>query len=294
MAQLLLIGLAAGAASRAAVRVASSPARRCRFAARRFRAAADPDRGDRLDAIIAGLIAALFAAAAPSRRWRIRRLRVTSSLRHSCIGIGLARPGGSAIWRCSRGRARHRRELEWYPVGRLVVWTAMLAPRDRARDDPDFGTDADALRAGLRRAFERTCACSRRTPPMRRCSFPGCPTPTRRSICWCMIVPPMTATVRSPLTTCSISGSPGASCKSPAGCARPWPRSRRDALPAVRAGRARGRDRRQLPARPDRARCGRVRRDACCSPIALLGFAIVHMITARHERPRLHAERRLR
>ena len=43
--------------------------------------------------------------------------------------------------------------LEWYPPGRLVIWAALLAALVVIVAIPNFGTDADSFRAGLRSAL---------------------------------------------------------------------------------------------------------------------------------------------
>jgi hypothetical protein len=45
--------------------------------------------------------------------------------------------------------------LEWYPLGRLVLWTAILGALVVAAAIPNFGTDQETLQAGLRRIYER-------------------------------------------------------------------------------------------------------------------------------------------
>jgi Predicted membrane protein (DUF2232) len=45
------------------------------------------------------------------------------------------------------------RTLEWYPTGRLVMWAAILAALVVIVAIPNFGTDAESFRAGLRGAL---------------------------------------------------------------------------------------------------------------------------------------------
>jgi hypothetical protein len=45
--------------------------------------------------------------------------------------------------------------LEWYPVGRLVLWTAVIGTLVVAAAIPNFGTDQESLQAALRKACER-------------------------------------------------------------------------------------------------------------------------------------------
>jgi hypothetical protein len=45
--------------------------------------------------------------------------------------------------------------LEWYPIGRLVLWAALLGALAVAAVIPILGTDAEAFRAGLREVFRQ-------------------------------------------------------------------------------------------------------------------------------------------
>jgi hypothetical protein len=45
--------------------------------------------------------------------------------------------------------------LEWYPVGRLVLWAAIIGTLIVAAAIPNFGTDRESLQAGLRKTYER-------------------------------------------------------------------------------------------------------------------------------------------
>lgn len=45
--------------------------------------------------------------------------------------------------------------LEWYPVGRLVLWSAIIGTLIVAAAIPNFGTDQQSLQAGLRKVYER-------------------------------------------------------------------------------------------------------------------------------------------
>jgi hypothetical protein len=45
--------------------------------------------------------------------------------------------------------------LEWYPPGRLVIWAAVLAALVVVVAIPNFGTDAESFRAGMREALTR-------------------------------------------------------------------------------------------------------------------------------------------
>jgi hypothetical protein len=45
--------------------------------------------------------------------------------------------------------------LEWYPVGRLVLWSAVIGTLVVAAAVPNFGTDQESLQAALRKTYER-------------------------------------------------------------------------------------------------------------------------------------------
>jgi hypothetical protein len=57
----------------------------------------------------------------------------------------LARPAGNGA-----GGA-----LEWYPVGRLVLWAGVIGTLVVAAAVPNFGTDQESLQAALRKTYER-------------------------------------------------------------------------------------------------------------------------------------------
>jgi hypothetical protein len=45
--------------------------------------------------------------------------------------------------------------LEWYPVGRLVLWAAVIGSLIVAAAVPNFGMDQESLQAALRKTYER-------------------------------------------------------------------------------------------------------------------------------------------
>jgi hypothetical protein len=45
--------------------------------------------------------------------------------------------------------------LEWYPVGRLVLWAGVVGTLVVAAAVPNFGTDQESLQAALRKTYER-------------------------------------------------------------------------------------------------------------------------------------------
>lgn len=62
-----------------------------------------------------------------------------------CYLTMLARPGQVAV----NGNAAGSAALEWYPVGRVVLWAALAGALIVTAGIPLFGTDAESFRAGL-------------------------------------------------------------------------------------------------------------------------------------------------
>jgi hypothetical protein len=46
-------------------------------------------------------------------------------------------------------------ELEWYPIGRLALWAAVIGTLVVIAAVPNFGTDQESLQAGLRNTYDR-------------------------------------------------------------------------------------------------------------------------------------------
>ena len=53
------------------------------------------------------------------------------------------------------GKASAPANVEWYPLGRLVLWAAIIGALVVLVAVPNFGTDKESFQAGLRSAFER-------------------------------------------------------------------------------------------------------------------------------------------
>lgn len=63
--------------------------------------------------------------------------------------------------------------LEWYPIGRLVMWAAILAALVVIFAIPNFGTDAESFRTGLRDALSTMFRAQSGTPLDAPLSMPG-------------------------------------------------------------------------------------------------------------------------
>jgi len=67
----------------------------------------------------------------------------------------------------------HEPTLEWYPTGRLVMWAAILAALVVIFAIPNFGTDAESFRSGLRDALSAMFRAQIETPLDAPLSMPG-------------------------------------------------------------------------------------------------------------------------
>ncbi len=63
--------------------------------------------------------------------------------------------------------------LEWYPPGRLVIWAAVLAALIVIVAIPNFGTDAESFRAGLRNALMHILGMTSGAPADTAPALPG-------------------------------------------------------------------------------------------------------------------------
>jgi len=80
----------------------------------------------------------------------------------------LARPATAPM-----GNGTGATALEWYPPGRLVVWAALLAALVVLIAIPNFGTDAESFRAGLRVALSTILRAESGIPAGAPLSLPG-------------------------------------------------------------------------------------------------------------------------
>jgi hypothetical protein len=112
--------------------------------------------------------------------------------------------------------------IEWYPLGRIVVWTAIIAGCVVVVSMMRYGLDAAQMQAGLRRELERALRFLAGAPVDGPLGLPGVKDPDRLLDILTLIVPPMKATALTATTllnlwlaalTVRISG----------GLRRPWP-----------------------------------------------------------------------
>ena len=97
----------------------------------------------------AGLIAAATAALAIGiMSGFVLRLGLGDRVRR--LVARLSRTAGTRRPRNGGGES-----VEWYPVGRLVLWCAIIGTLIVVAAIPNFGTDQQSLQAGLRKVYER-------------------------------------------------------------------------------------------------------------------------------------------
>ncbi len=83
--------------------------------------------------------------------------------------------------------------LEWYPVGRIVVWTAIAAALVVLVSMMRYGFDATQMQAGLRRELERALRFLSGSPADSPLELPSVRDPARLLDILVLIVPPMKA-----------------------------------------------------------------------------------------------------
>lgn len=193
MAQIVLIGIAAGAA---AALLFASVASGSPFAVLLFYLAPLPLL---IAAIgwshIAGLVAAIVAAGALALVFG--QFLFLAFL----LGVGLPAWWLGYLALLARPVATPAGEtLEWYPVGRLVVWAAILGALVVMIAIPNFGFDAETFRAALRRIFERVLRAQTGGAADAPLRLPGVTDPDRLLNLMVIVIPPAAA-VLSTLTS---------------------------------------------------------------------------------------------
>lgn len=130
----------------------------------------------------------------------------------SYLGM-LARPAGGN---------GHERALEWYPTGRLVMWAAILGALVVIVAIPNFGTDAESFRAGLRDALNAMLRTQSGTPPDAPLNLPGLSKIDRLVNFLVYLIPPAAA-VLSTITNLFNLWLAARVVKFSGRLARPWP-----------------------------------------------------------------------
>lgn len=214
MVQILLIGIAAGAAS---ALLFASVASGSPISVLLFYLAPLPIL---IAAVgwshMAGLVAAVFAAGALALFFG--GLFFVAFL----VGIGLPAWWLGYLALLGRPTATPPGNIEWYPVGNLVVWAAILGSLVVVVVIFNFGLDADSFRAGLRRAFEQILRIQTDTPTDAPLTIPGLSDANRLIDVMVTIIPP-TAAVLATVTSLINLWLAGRIVKISGRLKRPWP-----------------------------------------------------------------------
>lgn len=83
--------------------------------------------------------------------------------------------------------------FEWYPVGRIVVWSAILATAVVMLSLFNIGFDGETIRSGLRRIFEQVLRLQTGTPTDAPLDIPALPNTSRLLDYMAVLFPPMAA-----------------------------------------------------------------------------------------------------
>jgi hypothetical protein len=166
---------------------------------------------------VAGLVAALVAAASLAAVFG--HVLFLAFL----LGIGLPAWWLGYLALLARPVATPSGEtLEWYPVGHLVTWAAILGALVVIIAIPNFGLDAESFRSGLRRTFERILRMQTGAAADAPLTLPGMADPGRLLDLLVMVIPP-TAAVLSTLTSLINLWLAGFIVRLSGRLKRPWP-----------------------------------------------------------------------
>ncbi len=151
------------------------------------------------------------------------------------IGIGLPAWWLGYLAMLARPVATNGSEqVEWYPVGRLVFWAAMLGGMVVTAAIPQFGADAESFRAALKNAFEQMFRLQTGTPADKPLELPGVSDPNLWFDFFARIIPPMAAAMTT--TTLLVNLWLSARIVNLSGrLQRPWPDLTTLSLPAYSA-----------------------------------------------------------
>jgi hypothetical protein len=85
--------------------------------------------------------------------------------------------------------------LEWYPAGKLVLWTAGIAAASTALTIPVFGSDLESYRAVVKQIFERVIRLQLGTPAGEPLKLPSGADPNTTLDLLATVMPPMAAAI---------------------------------------------------------------------------------------------------
>jgi magnesium-transporting ATPase (P-type) len=166
---------------------------------------------------VAALVAALVAAGC------LAATLGTFFLLTFLIGVGLPAWWLGYLALLARPSADPQAQtLEWYPVGRLVFWTAILSAAVVMLALLNIGSDAESFRTGLRAAFERVLRAQTQTPADAPIRGPG-GTDAQGFVDFLVLIVPPTAAVLATLTNIIALWLAGRVVKISGRLRRPWP-----------------------------------------------------------------------
>ena len=94
--------------------------------------------------------------------------------------------------------------VEWYPVGRLVVWAAFLATAVVTATLLNIGLDAESIRNGLRRSLEQVLRLQMHLPADAPLDLPGVSEPRRLLDVFAIMFPTATAVFTTIITLINL------------------------------------------------------------------------------------------
>ena len=122
--------------------------------------------------------------------------------------------------------------VEWYPIGRIVLWAALIATIVVVVVIPTFGTDKESFQAGLRSAFERAI---RLQAPAAEPNVADRPEVQRMINILVLAIPPAAAVITTLISVVNL-WLAGLIVKVSGRLRRPWPDLSGLALPPLASG----------------------------------------------------------
>jgi predicted membrane protein DUF2232 len=176
----------------------------------------------------AGLVAAVTAAAALGLAF--------GGVFFIAFLAGVAMPAWWLGYLALLGRpGAHGGALEWYPPGRLVLWTAALGALVIGAALASYGTDAQTIRTSLRAMLETVFRLQTGLAAGQPLRFPGIEDPDRLLDIFAVALPPMAALIAA-MTEIVNLWLAGHIVKLSGRLRRPWPDLAEMAFPRLAAG----------------------------------------------------------
>jgi len=109
------------------------------------------------------------------------------------VGVGV--PAYLIAYVAMLGRHAPDGTVEWYPVGKLVLWAAGIAAVSTALTIPVFGSDLDSYRATVKQIFERVMRLQLGTPAGEPLKLPNGGDANAALDLLAIVMPPMAAAI---------------------------------------------------------------------------------------------------